>query len=313
MGVVSRFKIALILFSFTYSTMSGANAFRRLNQEDCNLNNKGSGGQLIEVANKVNARDIKTVTCEQGDSLSAEWGAIVRENQKRLARIYCSNDGSELKVFDQSLKGKKKRQALQQFREKYLRSSGMLFENSGQILTTRHAISLNAENRKIIIKPKACLVEDSLGNFHKIQASNFTNPKDTFGMMSFSDQSVLELKDPFPSEIAPIQVAEASVAVGEKVLRLSEVKPDGTIKCLASEVSVVAVRPPLGDSNGEFNVSGLSAPGQSGGPYFNARGELVGINVGTSGDTSQTAPVAFMPGQATTQWKYVLDMHLNAE
>jgi hypothetical protein len=306
---VSRFKLVLILFIYAYSSTSSATAFRRLSQDDCDYGG-ASGSQLIEVANKAQDQSATRVACKNTASLGSDWDRVAQENLKRMAKIYCSVDGSPITDLpNPALTGKKKQKALKDFRAKYAKSNGILFEESGLILTTRHSVS---DKPQVVSKPKACVVEDSLGGIHRIQTIHYANPKDVFGMTGFADQAVLELKDPFPPEITPIKVAIPNPQVNDELLHLSNFEPDSSLTCTATLSTITSVSAPIGQMNGQITFSGKYGKGHSGGPLLNKNGELVGSLFGTAGpDKKHTRPAGFTLGEASIYWKYRLDTHLS--
>ncbi len=144
--------------------------------------------------------------------------------------------------------------------------SGLLLNTAGLIITNYHVIE-NAKKIEVIFP------------FHNLSISAIVKIKDTK-----NDIAILELSDfsysSFFNQSIPYILADAnSVKVGEEVFTLGF--PLGEIMGTKSRLSTGRINSKYGlqDDPRLFQISNPLQPGNSGGPLFNNKGELVGLVV----------------------------------
>ncbi len=146
--------------------------------------------------------------------------------------------------------------------------SGFVYDNNGHVLTANHVI-------------------DELTNIYIVFPDGRTTPASLVGSCPLSDVAVLSLERQF--DITPLALADsADISIGEPTVTIgSPFDEEGTIT--AGIVSQLGRFEEIGDeteSSWIANLIQFDAPanfGNSGGPLFNAAGEVIGIVVARIG------------------------------
>lgn len=146
--------------------------------------------------------------------------------------------------------------------------SGFVYDNDGHVVTANHVI-------------------DELTTIYVVFPDGRTTPASVVGSCSLSDIAVLNLERQF--DITPLTLADsAGISIGEPVVTIgSPFDEEGTIT--AGIVSQLGRFEEIGDeTEGSWiaNLIQFDAPanfGNSGGPLFNAAGEVIGIVIARVG------------------------------
>jgi len=155
--------------------------------------------------------------------------------------------------------------------------SGFVYDGNGHIVTNAHVVE--EANRVIVTFPDGTEL-----------------PATIVGVANDADLAVVKV-DPakMPADAKPLPLADAStVKVGQRAIAIGN--PFGL-----SNTFTVGVVSALGRSlrRGQFNIPQIIQtdaavnPGNSGGPLFNQKGEVIGVNTAIRSAVEQNAGIAF--------------------
>ena len=157
--------------------------------------------------------------------------------------------------------------------------SGVIFNDGKWIITNRHVI----DGSKYII------VRNGLGKVREVETVEVPSNKDI-------DLALLKLKNPYPSNY--------SLSIGD----IKSPKPGEQIYVMGYPMSsilgrynpsisegIVSKTSGFGEMAGEFQITAKMNKGNSGGPIFNDRGEIIGISVGKLNKSEVLKVDGFIP------------------
>jgi len=165
--------------------------------------------------------------------------------------------------------------------------SGFVVSPKGYILTNSHVITDAGENGNKISAADKVFVEFRDGD--RVQAK-------VVGWDIYDDVGVIKV-DPADHAVSPVPLgSSAAVQVGEPVAAIGS--PFGNVNSLSVGVVSATHRsiPALTSPYSLVNAIQIDAPinhGNSGGPLFDARGRVIGINAQIRSDSGQAEGVGF--------------------
>jgi S1-C subfamily serine protease len=166
--------------------------------------------------------------------------------------------------------------------------SGFVISNRGDILTSAHVVTTAGENGTDEVKP-ASRVYVAFDDHDRVAAT-------LVGWDLYDDVAVLQV-EPGAHELQPVPLADSSrVVVGEPVAAMGS--PFGNENSLAVGI-VSATHRSIDSLTSDYTVADAiqtDAPithGNSGGPLFDARGRVIGINAQIRSDSGQAEGVGF--------------------
>lgn len=144
------------------------------------------------------------------------------------------------------------------------KGSGAIIDKDGHVVTNNHVVS----------GAKSIVVTLSNGDLYEA---------DVVGTDSTTDLAVIQLKNP-PSNLTTVEFADSSkVAVGEPIMAIGnplgydDTATTGIVSALNRPVSVMDEDNQTIVTNA-IQIDAAVNPGNSGGPTFNAAGQVIGIN-----------------------------------
>ena len=165
--------------------------------------------------------------------------------------------------------------------------SGFVVSNDGLVLTNSHVVTTAGEGNGPVESAKAVYVQFADGD--RVQAQ-------IIGYDPFTDVAVIRVSGN-QHKLAPVPLGDsARVVVGEPVAAIGS--PFGNESSLTVGV-VSATKRSIASLTSIYNVVDaiqIDAPinrGNSGGPLFDARGRVIGINAQIRSDTGQNEGVGF--------------------
>ncbi len=165
--------------------------------------------------------------------------------------------------------------------------SGFVVDDEGHVLTNSHVVTTAGNGRPIVRPATAVFVQFADGD--RVRA-------EVVGHDPFTDVAVVEV-DPDSHAVSPVPLGDSDdVVVGEPVAAIGS--PFGNESSLAVGV-VSATDRSIASLTSIYNVVGAiqtDAPinrGNSGGPLFDARGRVIGINAQIRSSSGQNEGVGF--------------------
>jgi S1-C subfamily serine protease len=165
--------------------------------------------------------------------------------------------------------------------------SGFVVDDEGHVLTNSHVVTTAGNGRPIVRPATAVFVQFADGD--RVRA-------EVVGHDPFTDVAVVEV-DPDSHAVSPVPLGDSEdVVVGEPVAAIGS--PFGNESSLAVGV-VSATDRSIASLTSIYNVVGAiqtDAPinrGNSGGPLFDARGRVIGINAQIRSSSGQNEGVGF--------------------
>ena len=157
--------------------------------------------------------------------------------------------------------------------------SGVILNNGKWVLTNRHVI----EGTNYIV------VRNGLGKVREIESVELPNDKDI-------DLALLILKKPFPSNyslsIEDIKKPKAGEQIYVMGYPMSSIL--GRYNPSISE-GIISKASGFGEMAGEFQITAKINKGNSGGPIFNDKGQIIGISVGKLNKSEVLKKNGFIP------------------
>ncbi|RSX49174.1 S1C family serine protease [Bifidobacterium castoris] len=157
------------------------------------------------------------------------------------------------------------------------KGSGAIIDKDGHIVTNNHVVS----------GAKSIVVTLTNGDLYEA---------DVVGTDSTTDLAVIQLKNP-PSDLTAVEFADsAKVAVGEPIMAIGnplgydDTATTGIVSALNRPVSVMDEDNQTIVTNA-IQIDAAVNPGNSGGPTFNAAGQVIGINssIASTASSEETA------------------------
>jgi S1-C subfamily serine protease len=165
--------------------------------------------------------------------------------------------------------------------------SGFVVDDEGHVLTNSHVVTTAGDGRPIVRPAASVFVQFADGD--RVEAR-------VVGHDPFTDVAVVEV-DPASHAVSPVPLGDSDdVVVGEPVAAIGS--PFGNESSLAVGV-VSATDRSIASLTSIYNVVGAiqtDAPinrGNSGGPLFDARGRVIGINAQIRSSSGQNEGVGF--------------------
>lgn len=161
--------------------------------------------------------------------------------------------------------------------------SGVIADADGNIITNNHVVSGAQDDQ----------VQVTLTDGRIYTA-------DVVGTDSTTDLAVIRLQDP-PSDLSPAAMAEATPTVGDPVmavgnpLGLANTVTTGIVSALDRPVSTTETGSSETVVTNAIQIDAAVNPGNSGGPLFNAQGEVIGItsSIATTSSASGSIGLGF--------------------
>ncbi len=142
--------------------------------------------------------------------------------------------------------------------------SGFILNNGKWVITNRHVI----EDSKYII------VRNGLGKVREVDGVEFPEDKNL-------DIALLKLKEPFPSSFS-LSIDDIKKPIPGEQIYLMGYPMSSILGRYNPSISqgIVSKISGFGEVDGEFQITAKMNKGNSGGPIFNDRGEIIGVSVG---------------------------------
>ena len=142
--------------------------------------------------------------------------------------------------------------------------SGFILNNGKWVITNRHVI----EGSKYII------VRNGLGKVREVDGVEFPQDQDL-------DIALLKLKEPFPSSFS-LSINDIKKPIPGEQIYLMGYPMSSILGRYNPSISqgIVSKISGFGEVDGEFQITAKMNKGNSGGPIFNDRGEIIGVSVG---------------------------------
>ena len=129
-------------------------------------------------------------------------------------------------------------------------------------------------NRHVIEDSKYIIVRNGLGKVREVDGVEFPEDKNL-------DIALLKLKEPFPSSFS-LSIDDIKKPIPGEQIYLMGYPMSSILGRYNPSISqgIVSKISGFGEVDGEFQITAKMNKGNSGGPIFNDRGEIIGVSVG---------------------------------
>ncbi|MBY3258450.1 trypsin-like peptidase domain-containing protein [Rhizobium laguerreae] len=238
--------------------------------------------------------------CDDLPSHLEPWRVAIAKVRQATVRVWCDIDATALAVP----------LTFESLEPIATVGGGALFVSNDTVITVRHNFLDGPRFEETYARKEACVVEDSLGKFHRIKDIHFRHRERKYGDDFTTDVAVLELAST-SAELTPLSLSKDTLNLvdGQEIGHLATVvgysPSERNYSCRAQVSRIEYLTQGNEYTNGSFQFHGFIGEGNSGSAVFDRSGDFVGMVLGDSSSTRDgpREPLVVSAGALIIHWK----------